>query len=56
MIIHCEKHADGYFYCHEMRALGRDEDCELERELERELLRIFPEERRAERLVREGEK
>ena len=55
MIVHCEKHQDGYFYCHEVHELCREEDRRLEHELEQELLRTFPEELRAVRLVREGE-
>lgn len=53
MIVHCEKHEDGYFYCHEVHPLRRDEDRQLEHELEQELLRVFPEELRAVKLVRE---
>ena len=55
MIIHCEKHEDGYFYCHEVHELRREEDRQLERELERELMAMFPGMLKDVRLVREGE-
>ena len=38
MIVHCEKHQDGYFYCDALRTIGRGED----RELAEELMRVFP--------------
>lgn len=41
MIVHCEKHQDGYFYCDALRAIGRGED----RELAEELMKWFPAER-----------
>ena len=55
MIVHCEKHEDGYFYCHEVHELRREEDRQLEHELEQELLRMFPEQLRAVRSARDGE-
>ena len=55
MIVHCEKHGDQYFYCHEIHEIRREEDRQLEHELEQELLRMFPDELRAVRLVRERE-
>ena len=55
MVVHCEKHGDQYFFCHEIHTLRREEDRELEHELERELLRLFPDELRAVRLIREDE-
>lgn len=52
MIVRCEKHEDGFFYCHELQTVARREE---DLRLERELLRLFPEELRAVRLVSEGE-
>lgn len=48
MIVHCEKHQDGYFYCDALQTIGREED----RQLEEELMKVFPSVR-AVRLVRE---
>jgi hypothetical protein len=54
MIVHCEKHEDGFFYCQELHTLRREEDRRLEHELEQGLLEMFPDQLRAVRLVREG--
>jgi len=51
MIVHCEKHEDGFFYCHELQTVGRREE---DVQLEQELMAMFPS-LRAVRLVREGE-
>lgn len=51
VIVHCEKHEDGFIYCNELQTVGRREE---DIHLERELMAMFPE-LRAVRLVREGE-
>ena len=38
MIVHCQKHHDGYFYCDAWQTIGREED----RQLEQELMAMFP--------------
>ena len=39
VIVHCEKHEDGFFYCHELQTVGRrKEDIQLEQEL----MAMFP--------------
>lgn len=38
MIVHCQKHQDGYFYCDAWQTIGREEDCQLAEEL----VKVFP--------------
>lgn len=55
MIVHCEKWGDRYFHCDELHVIRREEDRALERDLEEELLRMFPGALRDVRLVGQGE-
>jgi hypothetical protein len=52
MIVHCEKHEDGFFYCHELQTVGRREE---DVQLEQELMAMFPGMLKEVRLVREGQ-
>ena len=52
MVVHCEKHEDGFFYCHELQTVGRREE---DVQLEKELMAMFPGMLKDVRLVREGE-
>jgi hypothetical protein len=38
MIVHCQKHQDGYFYSDAWQTIGREED----RQLAEELVKVFP--------------
>lgn len=38
MIVHCQKHRDGYFHCDAWQTIGREED----RQLAEELMKVFP--------------
>lgn len=38
MIVHCQKHEDGYFYCDALHTIGREAD----RQLAEELMKVFP--------------
>ena len=38
MIVHCQKHQEGYFYCDAWHTIGREED----RQLAEELMKVFP--------------
>jgi hypothetical protein len=52
VVVHCEKHEDGFFYCHELQTVGRREE---DVQLEQELMAMFPGMLKEVRLVREGQ-